>query len=118
MTSAGAGRVVLLAAGLATIGCDHVTKHAATTMLAGRPSQSYLGDIVRLADAENTGGFLSLGAALPASTRIAVFTVCTGLVLLVLAVLMFRRQVQLRQFPRPLALGLRLFVAGGASYWL
>jgi signal peptidase II len=118
MTGAGAGRVVLLVAGLATIGCDHVTKHAATTMLAGRPSQSYLGDIVRLAYAENTGGFLSLGASLPAPTRIAVFTIGTGLVLLVLAVLMFRRQVELGQFPRSSALGLTLFLAGGASNWL
>jgi signal peptidase II len=118
MTGAGAGRVVLLAAGLATIGCDHVTKHAATTMLAGRPSQSYLGDIVRLAYAENAGGFLSLGATLPAPTRTAVFTVGTGLVLLMLAILMFRRQVELGHFPGSSALGLTLFLAGGASNWL
>lgn len=41
-------RLVLVLAALVTIGCDRVTKHAATEMLAGEAERSYLGDIVRL----------------------------------------------------------------------
>ena len=51
-------RVLLLGLMAATIGCDRVTKHAATTMLLGAPGRSFLGDMVRLEYAENPGGFL------------------------------------------------------------
>ena len=57
--------VALVAAALATIGCDRATKHVATALLAGEPDRSYLADTVRLGYAENTGGFLSLGADWP-----------------------------------------------------
>jgi signal peptidase II len=107
------GRVVLIAAGLGTIGCDRVTKHVAITALAGTPGRSYFGDTVRLAYAENAGGFLSLGATLPPGTRAIIFTVLTGLVLLALVVAAVRHRWQ----GWPL-LGLTLFVAGGASNWI
>ena len=54
--------LLLLVAALLTIGCDRVTKHVATTMLAGEPDRSFWADTVRLGYAENAGGFLSLGA--------------------------------------------------------
>jgi signal peptidase II len=107
------GRVVLLVAALATIGCDRLTKHAATTMLAGAPGRSYLSDTVRLEYAENRGGFLSLGADLAPVTRAAFFTVATGLMLAALVVFAVRGTV----VGMP-ALGLTLFVAGGASNWV
>ena len=73
--------VALATAALVTIGCDRATKHAATALLAGEPGRSYLADTVRLGYAENTGGFLSLGADWPRGARIAVFTVATGFAL-------------------------------------
>jgi signal peptidase II len=98
---------------LSTIGCDRVTKHAATTFLSGLPSRSYLGDTVRLAYVENTGGFLSLGAELPSAVRTALFTVGTGLLLCMLVFIAIRHK-----WDRVSTLGLALFVAGGASNWI
>lgn len=96
-----------------TIGCDRVTKHMAATVLAGQPSRSYLADTIRLQYAENPGGFLSLGAALPHGVRAALFTVAVGLVLLGLLVALFR----LPWSPwRGLAFA--LFFAGGISNWI
>ena len=104
---------MLLVAVLATIGCDHLTKHVATAALAGMPGRSFLADTVRLGYVENPGGFLSLGANLPSGPRVAIFTVATGMTLLGLIVLALRRR--LAGWP---ALGLSLFVAGGASNWI
>jgi signal peptidase II len=105
--------VALLVVAVATIGCDRVTKHLAAVTLADAPARSFLGDTVRLDYAENAGGFLSLGAGLPAPVRTAVFTVATGLMLLtvIAAAVRFRWRGWLLA-------GLTLFVAGGASNWL
>jgi signal peptidase II len=103
----------LVAAALATIGCDRATKHVATAVLAGEPDRSYLADTVRLGYAENTGGFLSLGADWPKAARIAVFTVATGFALLALVVVAIRDR-----FAGPSTVGLVLFVAGGSSNWI
>ena len=113
MISQTAWRLALIAAVLSTIGCDRVTKHAATTMLAGAPSRSYLADMVRLTYVENTGGFLSLGAGLPAVVRTGLFTVGTGLLLCMLVVLAIRGRSD--RWP---TLGAALFIAGGASNWI
>lgn len=107
------GHVVLIVAALATIGCDRVTKHVATTMLAGMPSRSYLADTVRVVYAENPGGFLSLGASLPPAVRTAVFSVATGIALITLVIVALRRRTN-----RLARLGVTLFVAGGASNWI
>ena len=105
--------LALTLAALATIGCDRVTKHAASALLAGGPDRSYLADTVRLAYVENTGGFLSLGANLPPGVRTAVFSIGTGVGLVAILVLMVR---QIRtSLP---ALGLVLFAAGGCSNWI
>ncbi len=63
--------------------------------------------------AENTGGFLSLGADLPRPVRTAVFTIATGVALLVLVAVAIRER-----FAGPSGVGLVLFVAGGASNWI
>jgi signal peptidase II len=105
--------LALIVAALATIGCDRVTKHAASTILAGGPDRSYLADTVRLSYAENTGGFLSLGADLPPVARTAIFSVGTGLALVALIAIAVRK----RQDSLPV-LGLVLFVAGGSSNWI
>jgi signal peptidase II len=103
--------ILLLVAG--TIGCDRVTKHAATETLAGMPMKSFLMDTVRLTYAENTGGFLSLGADLPRPIRTAVFTIATGVTLLILAILAWRHAWQPWR-----TTGLSLFIAGGVSNWI
>jgi signal peptidase II len=104
------GRVALLLIVLATVGCDRVTKHVATTMLAGAPARSYLGSTVRFEFAQNTGGFLSLGADWPPAVRTGFFTVATGLMLAVFAVYAIRQK-----WDRWTACGITLYLAGGAS---
>lgn len=105
--------LVLAGVVLVTIGCDRAAKHVATTVLAGAPDRSYLADTVRLAYAENAGGFLSLGASLPAGVRTGIFTVATGLALLGLTVVAVRQR-----HARWPTLGLTLFVSGGLSNWI
>jgi signal peptidase II len=107
------GRSLLLLAILGTIGCDRVTKHVATATLAGTAGDSYLADTVWVGYVENPGGFLSLGASLPPVARTIVFTVGTGVMLLLLAVIAARHASG-----RWSTLGLALFVAGGASNWI
>ena len=109
MLSVGA-RLVLAFTIVATFGCDRVTKHVASTTLAGAPVRSFLADTVRLGYVENAGGFLGLGADLPETMRTAVFTVGTALLLLVLIASAFR----LRWTGWP-AFALTLLVAGGVS---
>ena len=91
-----------------TVGCDRVTKHIAAQKLAGLPARSYLADTLRLGYAENTGGFLSLGADLPAPVRTILFTVATGLLLVLLVVAAWRHG-----WDRWRTVALSLFVAGG-----
>ena len=106
-------RVALTLAVLGTIGCDHITKQIASASLAGRSTQSFLFDTIRLRYLENTGAFLSLGSRLPVGARTAIFTFGTGMLLLAVCVAAFRYS------QRGLAaLGMALFVAGGVSNWI
>lgn len=107
------GRLSLLLIVLTTIGCDHATKYAATLSLQGAPHRSYFGNMLRIGYAENTGGFLSLGADLPPRQRTVLFTAVTGLVLAGLAILVFRGKLD-----RLTGTGMALFVAGGVSNWI
>jgi signal peptidase II len=106
-------RLVLLVAVVSTIGCDRVTKHVATTALAGVSARSYLADTVRLEYVENTGGFLGLGADWPDAVRTTFFTTGTGLVLLVMVGLAVRFRWQGWSL-----IGVCLVLAGGASNWV
>lgn len=106
-------RLALAATIVATVGCDRVTKHVATSTLAGRPGRSLLADTVRLAYVENTGGFLSLGADLPEAVRTSVFTVATAVLLLALIAFGIRLR-----WTGWAAFGLTLFVGGGLSNWV
>ena len=113
MFSTLAVRLALVVTMVLTVGCDRVTKHVATSTLAGRPARSLLADTVRLAYVQNAGGFLSLGADLPLAMRTAVFTVATGLLLLALVAFGIRLR-----WSGWAAFGLALFVAGGVSNWV
>ena len=106
-------RLMLAAAIVFTIGCDRVTKHFATETMAGAPERTYLGDTLRLAYVENTGGFLGLGADLAPPARTQIFTIGTGVLLLALIAAAFK----LPWHPWSL-LGIAFFVAGGASNWI
>ena len=108
-----ASRLVLIVAVLGTIGCDRVTKHVATATLAGQPSRTYLSDTIWLGYVENRGGFLSLGSGLPPGVRSIIFTGANGLMLAAMAVLAMRNKWRGGR-----AIGLALFVAGGASNWI
>jgi signal peptidase II len=108
-----AGLIVVIVAIVATIGCDRITKHAATTMLARQADRSYLADTVRLGYVENSGGFLSLGASWPPAVRTMLFTVATGVVLLAMTVIAIRRRRD-----KWSGLGFALLLAGGASNWV
>ena len=106
-------KIVLLAIAVATIGCDRVTKHIAVTSLAETPGRSFFADTVRLEYAENSGGFLSLGANLPIAVRTAIFTIGTGLILV--GTLIAAARLRLTGWP---LVGLTLLWAGGASNWV
>jgi len=103
-------QLLLLIVMIATVGCDRVTKHFASTTLSEAPSRSFVADTFRLDYAENTGAFLSLGADWPPRVRTAVFSGGSGLLLIGLAVVAIRSR-----WPRQALLGVALFVAGGAS---
>jgi signal peptidase II len=105
-----APRLLLLLAVTATISCDQLTKHVAVSTLAGAASRSFLADTLRLEYAENAGAFLSLGAGWPSGTRIAIFGIGNGLLLMALVAMAVRHR-----WPRLALLGVSLFVAGGAS---
>ena len=100
---------MLIAIG-ATIGCDRVTKHVASTTLSDAPTRSFLADTFRLEYVENTGAFLGLGADWPRPVRTAIFGVGNGLLLVALAAFAIRGH-----WPRRALLGVALFVTGGAS---
>ena len=86
--------IVVLLITLTCVGCDQATKLVAKRYLAPNALFSYAGDTFRLQYAENTGAFLSLGAALPDPWRHLVFTVLVGLFLLVLlGYLLFSRSL-------------------------
>jgi signal peptidase II len=107
----GYGRVAVLGLVIgATIGCDRATKNLAEARLAGAPPRSFLTDTVRLEYAENTGGFLSLGADLPLWARAGLFTVGTGVALAVIPLLALRLGSRAHAL-----MGLGLIWAGGAS---
>ena len=103
--------IVLLVAG--TVGCDRATKHFAVQKLAGLPTHSYFADTLRLGYAENAGGFLSLGADLPAAVRTIIFTSATGVLLVLLIAAVWRKGWDRRR-----TVALSLFIAGGASNWI
>jgi len=76
---------------LSSVGCDQVSKRAATELLLGQPTRSYFGDTFRLLYAENAGAFLGMGSTWPELVRYIVFTLASStIVVLGLAWLVFK----------------------------
>ena len=73
------------------IGCDQITKYAATESLQGEPPRYFLGDTVQLSFAMNPGGFLSLGGSLPSPLRQYLFIGVNSLFLIGLSVFLSRK---------------------------
>lgn len=93
----------------ACIGCDQVTKRAATGALVDRPPMSLGGDVVRVQYARNPGAFLGLGAELEPGPRFWLFSLGTGLLLISVASVLLKRS----DMRWPSFLALSLIVAGG-----
>jgi signal peptidase II len=97
-----------------TVGCDQTSKHLARTHLGPRDSIELPGGIGELTLAENPGSFLSLGAALPPSWRMALLTVGVGVGLLCLFIYLARNsRLQWIAF-----VSLALIWAGGTSNFI
>lgn len=93
------------------VGCDQVSKEIARNTLADVGTISYLGDTLRLQYAENSGGFLSLGAAIPAHLRHWIFSRIVGAGLLgILLYLLTARRLRLAKI-----MALSLVLAGGVG---
>jgi signal peptidase II len=101
--------VIILATLIACVGCDQSTKHVARQLLQGRETISVMGDVLRLGYAENVGGFLGIGAALPEPLRTGVFLLLAALSLTaLLAYAVMRRNIDLTH-----RLAVTLVVGGG-----
>jgi len=92
----------------ACTGCDQQTKALAAEQLRGRDAISFIGGVVRLDYAENSGAFLSLGDSLPVAWRISVFIIAS--LLGIAAVLLY---ALLRRQARWQVLALALICGGG-----
>ena len=95
---------------LSTVACDQATKHVARQALVQGSHQDLLGGLVQFTLAENSGGFLSLGQALPLSLRLLVFTVATAVFIVAVFITL------LRSLSAPIGLhhaGLAFLAAGG-----
>lgn len=108
-----AGHLLLLAAVVAVVGCDRISKQIAIEELAGEPPRSYLSGVLRLSYAENTGSFLSLGAQLPETVRFGLFVIGVGVILIGLIF-----YALLHRWSGARLYGLSILVAGGASNWV
>lgn len=96
---------------LSTVSCDQWSKKVAQDRLLGVGRLSYLEDLFRLEYAENSGAFLSLGAALPTFLRDLLLTWGVGLVLCgVLLVALAKPRVIAAQ-----VVGYSLVAGGGVS---
>lgn len=95
---------------LCCVGCDQATKRLAKDHLPPA-TQSYLGGVLRLQYAENSGGFLSLGSTLPNNARFVSFTLFAGCALA--ATLFFL--VTTPKLNVLYAVALSLIIAGGAG---
>ncbi len=105
---------VLLIMLVSCVGCDQVSKKAATQWLFGEPVRSYLGDSFRLLYAENTGAFLGMGSDWPDFVRYGLFTVMSTLAVGAALAWVVHRLIKTGSFrPHGQTVGAALLAAGG-----
>ena len=106
--------LIFVAVLLTCVGCDHVAKQIAQSVLADSPGVSLAADMLRFELASNPGAFLSLGAGLSSGLRQLIFV---GLVPGLLAVICI---VALRSdfFSGWSLVGLAFVAGGGLSNWI
>jgi signal peptidase II len=93
------------------VGCDQTTKSFAQSYLPSAEVRSYFGDTVRFQLAHNAGAFLSLGASLPESWRLALFGVSVSALLLGL----LGYALYVKSIPLAVLVAVALVFAGGFS---
>lgn len=106
--------LIFLAILVGSVGCDHAIKHIARTALEASHTISLVGDAVRFELVVNPGGFLSLGAELPAWLRDVTFLVLIPVVLACVCGAFLRSGIV---WPHQLV-GLGLVAGGGVANWL
>lgn len=99
---------------LSSLGCDQLTKDLARQHLAGAPPSWFAMGTVELTFAENAGGFLSLGAALPPLVRKAIFVTAVPIALALLCGSVLRQP----GLARVDALAVALVAGGGLGNWI
>jgi signal peptidase II len=75
---------------LPVVAADQATKVLAQARLPRYETFSFAGDVFRLHYAENRGAFLSLGAGLPDTARLWIFTAGTALLIMLMLVWLLR----------------------------
>lgn len=91
------------------VGCDQITKQVAVKHLKGEAPRYFFNDTVQLLYAENSGAWGGLGSQLPDWLRVLLLSVLPAVILVVIAVQVFRA----RESGVLKILGLTFFVAGG-----
>ena len=93
------------------VGCDQVTKYAATETLVAEPPRHFLGGTLQLSFAMNPGGFLSLGGTLPTPLRQYLFIGFNSVMMIGLSVFLFRKA----NISPTVFLAITLILAGGVG---
>jgi signal peptidase II len=99
---------------VACVGCDRAAKEAADVWLASGEPIAFAGDTVRFQLVENTGAFLSLGAALPESVRNVLFLALVPALLAAAFVWL----VWFVRVSRAEVMALALVAGGGLGNWI
>ncbi len=94
---------------LGLVAVDQGTKILAQAHVRDHPARVYWGGLFRIEYAENSGAFLSLGAALSQETRFWIFVVAVGIFLSGAAWVLFREKT----LDRTTAFSLSVIVGGG-----
>ncbi len=105
---------IFLAVLLTCVGCDHVTKQIAQSVLAGSPGVSLAADTVRFELTSNPGAFLSLGAGLAPELRKLIFLGLVPGLLAIICVVALRSGISSGWS----LLGLAFVAGGGLSNWI
>ena len=92
-----------------SVSCDQATKALAATTLGPNLSLSYLGGTVRLWNAENPGGFLSIGAELSPLMRAVLFGGVNSLIVIGALLYVIRNHEHMRRLE---VIGFALVLSG------